>query len=178
MEEFSDIGSYTRVPRKLIHMRSGQEKSHPTVIQAIAEKLKVNGRNFLPLIIEQVDEEEYEVLFNAHILEAAQEANLNFVWCILADEERRGQIEVEAKQKFEVNLLTASEETIAGMFSYIKTMQPGFSQVNPEQVAKAVVNNRNSSWKSLSPLTKLRCKVGQKKLKVLENYFCVKVAVG
>ena len=176
MEEFSDIGSYTRVPRKAIRMRDNREKSHPTVIQAIAEKLKANGRNFLPLIIEQVDEDEYEVLLNGHILEAAQEANLNFVWCILADEERRGQIEVESKQRFEINLLTASEETIAGMFSYIKTIHPGFSQVNSEQVAQAIVKHRTDSWKGLSPLTKLRCKVGQKKLKILENYFCIKTS--
>ena len=173
MEVFSDIGKYLRIPRKQIKLRDGELQSHPAVLEAIAEKLKVNGRNFLPIIVEQVDEDEYEVLLNYHILEASQKANLDFVWCILADENRRKQIEVESKQRFEVNLLTASEKTIAGMLEYIKSVHPGFSQVDPAEAAKKIVKNRSDTWKSFRPITKLRCKIGSKKLETLSNYFCL-----
>ncbi|MFB2882383.1 hypothetical protein [Floridanema aerugineum] len=173
MEEFSDIGSYIRIPCQQIKLRENEQKSHPALVEAIAEKLKANGRNYLPLIVEEVDEDEYEVLLNADVLEAAQKAKLDFVWCILADEQRRKQIEVEAKQRFEVNILTASEKTIAEMLDYIKSVNPSFRQIDPEQAAKAIVENRSETWKSFRPLTKLRCQIGEKKLKTLETYFCL-----
>jgi hypothetical protein len=171
MQEFSDIGSYTRVPCKLIKLRDDEEKSHPAVIEAIAETLKKSGRNYLPLIIEEIDEDEYEVLFNAHVLEAARRAEFDFVWCILADDERRKQIEIEAKQRFDIDILVASEDAISGMLSYVKEINPGFKQVDPPQAAKAIVENRRNSWKSLNPITELRCKIGKKKLPILSRYF-------
>ncbi len=172
MENFSDVGKYLRIPCKKI-INKNKSEIHPAVIDAIADKLKINQRNFLPLIVEEVDEQEYEVLLNAHVLEAAKQAKLDFVWCIMADEERGKQIEVESKQRFEINLLTASENTIAGMFDYIKSVHSGFSQVNPKEVAKKIVKNRNNQWKTFNPITKLRCKVGRKKLDILANYFCL-----
>jgi len=172
MENFSDIGKYLRIPCKKITNKNKSE-FHSAVVNAIAEKLRTNQRNFLPIIVKEIDEEEYEVLLNAHILEAAKKAKLDFVWCIMADEERGKQIEIESKQRFEINLLNASEETIAEMFDYIKSVHTGFSQVNPKEVAKEIVKNRSNKWKSFHPITKLRCKIGRKKLDILDKFFCL-----
>ena len=171
MEDFSSIGAYLRLPRKQIRLRKNEAKTHIAVVSAIAERLKSNKRNFLPLIVEQIDEDEYEVLFNSHVLEAAQKAELDFVWCILADEARRKQIEVEAKQRFEIKILTASERTIVEMLDYVKSVNPNFRQVDVTQAAKAIVQNRKPNWKSFRPITKLRCKIGEKKLVTLKSYF-------
>ena len=175
MEEFSDIGKYLRLPRHQIKLQEQTHKSNSIVIEAIAEKLKQNQRNFLPIIVEEFDEDEYKVLLNGHVLEAAEKAKLDFVWCILADEERREQIEIESKQRFEVNMLTASEQTISGMLEYIQKNHRW--RIEPEKVAKVIVANRNEKWKKLkpfTPLTKLKCGIGKTKLGTLTNYFCLK----
>ena len=78
MEEFSDIGKYLRLPRKQIKSQESNNQSHLVVIEAIAEKLAKNQRNFLPIIVEEENEDEYYVLLNEHILEAAEKANLDF----------------------------------------------------------------------------------------------------
>ena len=176
MEEFSDIGKYLRLPLYQIKLQERTEKSNSIVIEAIAEKLQQNQRNFLPIIVEEIDEDEYKVLLNGHVLEAAEKAKLNFVWCILADEQRRKQIEIESKQRFEVNMLTASEERITGMLTYIKTNHSGW-RIEPQTVAKIIVEHRNEEWKKRKPfiaLTKLKCGIGDKKLETLKNYFCLK----
>lgn len=171
MEVFSDIGKYLRIPRKQIHLRE-KESTPAVLIEAIAEKLKVNERNYLPIIIEEVDEDEYEVLLNGHVLEAAEKANLDFVWCILADEKRRKQIEIESKQRFEVDLLTASETMISEMIQYIKKNY-NWTQVNPENAAKIIVEKRSNRWKEVKEVTKTGCYIGKQKLEILEKYFCV-----
>ena len=176
MQEFSDIGKYLRLPLHQVKLQERTEKANFVVIEAIAEKLKQNQRNFLPIIVEEVDEDEYKVLLNGHVFEAAQKAKLHFVWCILADEQRRKQIEIESKQRFEVNMLTASEETISGMLTYIKKNHSAW-RIKPQKVAKAIVENRSEQWKKrkpFKPLTELKCGIGNKKLETLKNYFCLK----
>jgi hypothetical protein len=178
MEVFSDIGKYLRIPRKQIHLREQEKESTPAVlIEAIAEKLKVNQRNYLPIIIEEVDEDEYEVLLNGHVLEAAEKANLDFVWCILADEKRGKQIEIESKQRFEVDLLTASETMISEMIQYIKKNY-NWTQVDPEKAAHVIVQERSDCWKEVKDIikTKEKFRIGEKKLPILEKYFCVGVS--
>lgn len=177
MEDFSDVGQYLRLPLRQIKMIEKAEQSNFIIIEAIAEKLKQNKRNFLPIIVEEVEEYQYKAFLNSHIIEAAQKANLDFVWCILADSERRKQIEVEAKKCFEVNMLNASEKTIARMLEYIKKNHRDW-RIQPEKVAKLIVENRSEQWKKcyppFKPLTKLKCGIGDKKLEILQHYFCLK----
>ncbi|KST69684.1 hypothetical protein [Mastigocoleus testarum] len=175
MEEFSDVGKYLRLPLHQIKVQESMDTSDVILIESIAEKLKQNQRNFLPIIVEEVDENEYKVLLNSHIFEAATTAKLDFVWCILADEQRRKQIEIESQQRFEVNMLTASEETISRMLQYIKKSHSGW-RIEPEKVAKVIVANRNEKWKERKPfipLTKLNCGIGKTKLGTLNKYFCI-----
>ena len=171
MENFSDVGKYLRIPCHQITIPEEQEKSHPVAIAAIAEMLKTKGSNFLPVMVEEVDEEEYEAIYNVHLLEAAQQAKLDFVWCIIADAEARQQIQVETQQRLQIGLLTAEEETIAGMLEYIQTVEPSFRRVDPAKAARAIVQNRQPNWINFKPLTKLRCGIGAKKLEVLRRYF-------
>ena len=176
MEEFSDIGKYLRLPLNQIKLQERTDTFNSVVVEAIAEKLQQNQRNFLPIIVEEVDEDEYKVLLNGHVLEAAEKAKLDFVWCILADEQRRKQIEIESKQRFEVNMLTSSEETISGMLTYIKKNHSGW-RIEPQKVAKIIVEHRSEQWKKrkpFQPLTELKCGIGRTKLKTLKNYFCLK----
>lgn len=172
MENFSDIGKYLRIPCKKITNKNESE-FHSAVINAIAEKLTINQRNFLPIIVMEIDEEKYEVLLNGHILEAAKKAKLDFVWCIMADKQRGKQIEVESEQRFEINLLTAAEKTLCEMFDYIKSINPNFSQIDPQEVARKIVEARSDKWQSFYPITKLRCKIGRKKLELLDKFFCL-----
>ena len=175
MEEFSDVGKYLRLPLNQIKQQEQIDHSDSIIIEVIAEKLKQNKRNVLPIIVEEVDEDEYEVLLNGHVLEAATIAKLDFVWCILADEQRRKQIEIESQQRFEVNILTASEETISGMLKYIKKNHSGW-RIQAEEVAKVIIANRNEKWKERKPfipLTELKCGIGKKKVETLKQYFCI-----
>lgn len=181
MEEYTDIGKYLKIPTKRL-LRDKNTPMDPFVRAVIKDELIRRGRNFIPVIVEECeDSEDYRILFNDHIYIGAIAAELDFVWCIIADQDRQSQVEVESLQRFHVDLMTASEELLRETFDYIRDQYPscgGQRGIQSEKAAKEIIAKRDTTqWqnctseKRLKKLTTLKCGIGEKKLPLLARYF-------
>ncbi len=163
-----DIRCLLRLPCKFI---KGESNTSPMIISAIADELKKIGRNVLPVIVKQHGEDKYQVVLNDHIIAAARQAKLDFVWCIIVDDSMEKQLQVEIGKVVRTNLKAATEKELISFFEFIRTQEKGFSKIQPSLVAKAVVEYRQAnSFKDLNFLTTLRCGIGRAKLPQLNPY--------
>jgi ribosomal protein L21 len=162
------LGQILRLPCKFI---KGESDTSQMIISAIADELKKMGRNVLPVIVKQHGEDKYQVVLNDHIIAAARQAKLDFVWCIIVDDSMENQLQVETGKVVRTNLQAATAKELTSFFEFIQTQEKGFSKIQPPLVAKAVVEYRQAnSFKDLNFLTKLKCGIGKTKLPQLKPY--------
>ncbi|MBE9032499.1 hypothetical protein IQ266_22430 [filamentous cyanobacterium LEGE 11480] len=162
------LGKILRLPCKFFY---GETDAHPLVIQTIANGLKESERNILPIIAQEIDQNEYQVIANAHLLEAARIANLDFVWCMLIDEDMETQLQLEQGDIIKINIHTAAQAELESFFDFLQTQQREFKRIKPNTVANAVINYRKDhTIQSLNFFTKLKCGVGKAKLPSLAKY--------
>ncbi|MBW4458192.1 MAG: hypothetical protein KME55_39395 [Nostoc indistinguendum CM1-VF10] len=165
------LGRVLRIPCKFIQ---GQSSVNPTLIKNISQQLQATGKNILPIIIKALGEDNFVATLNIHILEAARQAKLDFVWCIVVDDKMQSQVKIESGQIVQVNILTASEQEIIDTLEYIQTHITGFKTIKPNLVAKAIVEYRKTKTApNLSFLTKLRCGIGKAKVDPLSEFLVV-----
>ncbi len=162
------LGEVQRIPCKFIELKA---KSNPLLVKSLARTLGGTKRNVLPVIVKPIAEDHYEAVFNQLILEAAQHAKLDFIWCIPVDDELQAQVADESGQVFQINALTATEKELIEALTYIKNLDATLKRVDPGNVAKVIVASRSPAWKDLKPLTKLKCGIGVKTVKALGRYF-------
>jgi hypothetical protein len=162
------LGEVLRIPCKFI---TGKSKSSPILIKSLAKQLKEFGKNILPIIVKCKAEDEYEAVYNILILEAAKQAELDFVWCIPVDRAMESQVLAESGEAFQLSLMDTSEKELIAALTYIKSSNTALRQIDPAKVAKTITSARTPSWKDLKPLSKFRCGVGLKKVPVLSKYF-------
>lgn len=165
------LGRILRIPCKFIQ---GQSGAHPILIKNIAQHLQATGKNILPVIVKLLEEDEYQAVHNVQILEAARQAGVDFVWCIVVNDQMQSQIQIEFGQALRTNILTASEQEIVDTLEYIQAHRPGFKTIKPQLVAGAIVKYRDTKKpSSLSFLTKQRCGIGKAKLATLSEFLVV-----
>ena len=150
--------------------------AHDFLIQGSARLLMQSQRNWVPLVVKEVGRDRYEVIGNAYIYAAIEEAGLNEAWCILADDSAQ-TAEVTAVLAQDslprINLSTASHQQIASALDYL-VKQPG-TPLKSVRVASAV--NRiddapRQYWQTLQPISELGCAISKgKKLEELEKVF-------
>jgi hypothetical protein len=98
-------------------------ETHQFLIAEAAKAINQAGdRNWIPVIVRQTEEDKYQAIANISVLAAAQEAGLDKIWCIIADDseqtEKASQLlsqEIAPK----VNLATASREEIKLALDYL-----------------------------------------------------------
>jgi hypothetical protein len=164
------LGQVLRLPCKFIQ---GDSKADKALLKSISQQLQARGKNILPVIVKALDEDDYQAILNTQILEAAKLANLDFVWCIVVDDQMQAQVQIESGElsQPQVNILSASEREITEAFEYIKVHRKGFEKVKPQQVAKAILEHRKAKKpKSLSFLTNLKCGIGKAKIPALSEF--------
>jgi hypothetical protein len=162
------LSQILRLPCKFI---KGESNVSAMIISAIADELKKIGRNVLPVIVKQSGEDKYQVVLNDHIIAAARQAKLDFVWCIIVDDVMEKQLQVEIGKVVRTNIKTASEKELISFFEFIRTEEKGLSKIDPLLVAKKIVEYRQAnSFKDLNFLTKLKCGIGKTKLPQLKPY--------
>jgi hypothetical protein len=62
-------------------------KAHQFLITEAAKSIsEAQGRNWIPVIVKQTGIESFQAIANIFILVAAQEAGIDKVWCIVADD--------------------------------------------------------------------------------------------
>jgi hypothetical protein len=175
-----ELGYIISIPCQFV--KGNAENTHPAIIENIARKLKQEQKNYYPVIVLSTGEETYQAVRNVQILEAAKKANLDFIWCMVVDEEMNRQVTMEAgeinKDVIQVPVLSASEEEIKNALSYIKQEKlfDRISSIKPKEAAKAIVQKRNENKISTSQqlqacLKKARCGIADKTFKKIENIF-------
>jgi hypothetical protein len=165
-----ELGEILRIPCEFVETRS-KTKSNAILVKSLAVKLKASNKNILPIIVKQKSEDNYEAIHNTLILEAAQHAGLEFVWCIPIDSQMEAQILSETGELFQVSLLDSSEKELIEALTFVRDTEATLKKIDPAKIAKIIVSARTPSWKDLKPLSKLKCGVGAKAVPILSKYF-------
>ncbi|WP_377475644.1 MAG: Rho termination factor N-terminal domain-containing protein [Microcoleus anatoxicus] len=157
-----DPGDYTNIPEFLL--------------KATANILKQNGgRNWIPVIVKDIGKDSYQVIGNSFVYAVAEEAGLERVWCIIADDNddttKLAKI-LAGEEKPKINLSTASRDEIMAALQYLKE-QPN-SEI--KSVILAVATNKiyeapRKYWKNFEPLIKLKCGITGKQLDAIKSVF-------
>jgi hypothetical protein len=165
-----ELGEILRIPSNFVEAKS-KDKSNPTLVKSLANKLKVSNKNILPIVVKQKGEDRYEAIHNILILEAVKLAEIEFVWCIAVDNQMEAQILAETGELFQVSLLESSENEIIEALIFAKDSETTLKKIDTAKIAKVITSARTPSWKDLKPLSKLKCGVGAKAAPVLAKYF-------
>ena len=147
------------------------------LVDVVSETLKKSGgKNWIPVIVKEVSNGEYVVVANSFIYAAAENAELEKVWCVIVDNDESAEYltKVLAREIVpKLDLATASYEQIQGALEYVSekpnSALKGFKiLVAVTRIAEAPRHN----WKSLDELTKLKCGITKgKKLDALKEVF-------
>lgn len=178
MSEFDNIGKLMYLP--LTDIKSAENIAEPLFLTtaAAAAVQQTGGRNWVPVIVKEIADYQYQVVSNHFVYAVAQKAELERVWCIVIkpDEQNIEQAKILSRETLpKVNLSTASKETIAAALKYLVD-EPG-SILNKLDVAKTVnkiVTANRESWSNLDILTTLKCGITKgDKLNALAKVFFV-----
>jgi Rho termination factor, N-terminal domain len=147
------------------------------LIKATAKILKQKGgRNWIPVIVKETGEDRYQVISNSFVYAVAEEAGLERVWCIIADDNDDTTTLTKilaGEEKPKINLSTASRDEIMAALQYL------IEQPNSDlkSVKLAVATNRideapRQYWKNFEPITSLKCGITKgKKLDAIKSVF-------
>lgn len=153
------------------------------LVSATAKLLKENKvRNWLPLIVKETGEDQYELIANTFVYEVAKEAKLERVWCIIADDSAEtseiSQILMGEKIP-KINLSSASKEEISKAIEYLFSLPNselktiGGYKKNPKQCREKIIEKISNSplrkyWQNFKPIGDLKCGIGNKGKKLDE----------
>lgn len=166
-----ELGQILRIPCKFVH---GNSDAQPALVKNLAKQMKTTGKNLLPVIVKILEEDNYEAVQNTQILEAARQANLDFIWCIIVNDQMLTQILVESGYIIRVPILTASEQDIVEVLEYIKTQKSGVSTINPQKAAKAIIEYRsNNKITTLAFLNKQQCGIGRATVQKVSDFLVI-----
>jgi hypothetical protein len=158
------------------------EAGNPTdapefLIKATAKLLQESGgRNWLPIIVKMLDKDRYQVIGNSFVYAIAQEANLERVWCIVADDkdETAFLAQVLAREQTpKINLCTADREEIIAGLRFLRALPD--SPLKGVQLDLAVNRIEEAKdrkyWQDFTPITKLKCGITKAKVDSLKKVF-------
>jgi ADP-ribosyltransferase exoenzyme len=90
------LGQILRQPVKFLQ---GKSTASPALIDELAAELKKSGKNVSPIYLHEDDKGTFKVVGNAHILEAARKAKLDFVQTVIVDKKMAEQLAIENGKK-------------------------------------------------------------------------------
>jgi hypothetical protein len=153
-------------------------EAHPFLISRAAKAInEAGGRNWMPVIVKQTGAESFQAIANTFILAAAEEAGINKVWCIIADDTEATQncaqlLAQETTPK--INLTTASREEIKLGLDYLirRPVNPLVGVTIATALEKIDVPQRQYWKASLNEIIGLRCNITKgKKLDIFKEVF-------
>lgn len=176
MSDFDNIGKLMHLP--LIDIEPGQEITGQEfwVAGAAEAILQANGRNWVPVIVQEIADYQYQVVSNHLVYAAAQKAQLERVWCIVIDPKPSNieQAKILAKEASpRVNLCTASQDTILAALDYLQAKSGSpLKTVEIIKVTSRILESDRETWSDFNKLTKLRCGITKgNKLDCLKQVF-------
>jgi hypothetical protein len=177
MSDFDDIGKLMYLP--LADIEPGQEFTESEfIVTAAADAVRqARGRNWVPIIVKEVDDK-YQVVSNHFVYAVAQQAELERVWCIVIDPTAPNieQAKILAREIIpKVNLNTASRETILAALNAL-IAEPGspLKGVKVVVAANRIAEADRDNWSNFNPITNLKCGITKgKKLDALAKVFYI-----
>ncbi|MFS0519571.1 Rho termination factor [Nostoc sp. UIC 10607] len=177
--KIDDIGNLMYLYRKEISLCGGTDAPE-FLIKSTAQALNsLGGRNWIPVIVKEIGEDQYEVIGNSFIYAVAEEAGLDKVWCIIADDSKETSevtkiLAGEIRPK--INLCHATRDEIKSALEYL-IEKPG-SVIKSVSILVAVNRIEEASdrkyWKTFEPITKLGCGITKgAKLNALKEVFAL-----
>ncbi len=175
MSNLSDIGNLMYLYLDDIDPGNGTD-APKFLITAAAKALNQYGdRNWVPVIVKEIGEDRYQVIGNTFIYAVAEEAGLEKIWCIIADEreetEKLTQV-LSGEVTPKINLSQATRDEIKDALQYL-IEKPGslLKGVNILTATNRIDAAPRQYWKTLDPITTLKCGITKGKLKILEEVF-------
>jgi Rho termination factor, N-terminal domain len=172
----SNVGNLMCLYRTEIKPGKGTNAPDFQIKAAAKALIESGGRNWVPVIVKEIAEDEYQVIGNSFVYAIAEEVNLERVWCIVTDSsdktsELTSILTGELIPK--VNLSTATRDEIQSALEYL------IEKPNSELkgIKLAIATNRideapRQSWQNLEPITKLKCGITKgQKLDALKEVF-------
>ncbi|MEM1256164.1 MAG: Rho termination factor N-terminal domain-containing protein [Cyanobacteria bacterium P01_H01_bin.21] len=176
MASLSDIGNLMHL--YLDEIEPGEATTAPDfLIQASAQILNEKcDRNWVPIIVKETGKDQYQVIGNSFVYAVVEEAGLDRVWCVIADDsDSTAEISkvLSGEEIPKINLSKASRDEITAALQYLIEL-PG-SDLKKVKIATAT--NRideapRQYWKTLDPIANLKCGITRgKKLNALKSVF-------
>ena len=167
---------------KLMHLKLSKiESAEPCsesefIIAGAAEAvLQAGNRNWIPIIVKETGDYQYQVVSNHFVYAVAQQAKLDLVWCIVIDPKPSNieQAKILAREANpQVNLSTASKDTIIAVLKYL-VKEHNWKNVKPVETANKIVDSNREQWSDFTPLTKLQCGLTKARLDFIAKVFSI-----
>ena len=179
MSDFDNIGKLMHLP--LIDIEPGQEiTEHEFLVSSAAEAiLEAEGRNWVPVIVQEIADYQYQAVSNHFVYAAAKKAQIERVWCIVIDPKPSNieQAKILTREANPlVNLCTASKDTILAALGYLQSESTSpLKKVDLIKVTDRILESDRETWADFNKLTKLKCGITKgKKLDCLKKVFYCK----
>ncbi|MDJ1179816.1 Rho termination factor N-terminal domain-containing protein [Roseofilum sp. BLCC_M91] len=138
-------------------------KIHEFLIKETAKAVSRAGdRNWLPIIVKQMGQDRYQVISNMFAYAVAEEAGLEKVWCIIADDSEATQTACEllSQERLpKIDLATATVDDIHRGLDYLihRAVNP-LKGVKLPVATSRIFEAPRPTWKpSLRDVTQLKC---------------------
>ena len=176
MSNLSDVGNLMYLDLEIIEPGDVANTSEYLINATAKELSNTDGRNWIPLIVKEIAEDEYQVIGNYFIYAVAEAAGLEKVWCIIADDSEATEKVTKmlaGEETPKINLSTASRDEIKLALEYlIEQPNTALKGVKIPVITNRIDEAPRQYWQDLKPITKLKCGVSAgKKLKDLEKVF-------
>jgi hypothetical protein len=117
-------GQMMYIPCKFI---AGESNVSLALINSISQEMQHSQRNILPVVVKVLGEDEYAAVFNSHILAAAKEAKLDFVWCLIVNTQMETQVQIESS-------LSQDSTSLKDLQKDSKDLKKGLEEVRNELI--------------------------------------------
>jgi len=174
-----EVGSLMYLYFDELELNEPVEVSEFLIYGAAQAVNQANSRNWLPIIVKQTGEDQYQVIGNAFTYAVAEQAGLEKVWCIIAD---NSPATTEASQLLahekvpQVNLARASFDEIKLGLEYLvhRPVNP-LKGVNVAKASSRIDEAPRPYWReSLNDVTQLKCGITRgSKLEIFKEVFYV-----
>ena len=176
MMEYTDVGTLKHVYLDEIEITNGTD-TPDFLIKSTAKLLQqTGGRNWLPVIVKEVGKDRYQLIGNSFVYAVAEQAGIERVWCVIADntEDTAMLSRVLAKEETpKLNLSIASREEIKSALQFlIEQPNSPLKTVNLATATARIDEAPRQFWKSLDEIVSLKCGITRgKKLDLLKTVF-------
>lgn len=172
----SNVGNLMCLYRSEINPGKGTDAPEFCIKAAAKQLIESGGRNWVPVIVKEIAQDEYEVIGNSFVYAIAEEANLERVWCIVTDaSEKTFELTriLTGELTPKINLSTATRDEIQAALQYlIEKPNSEFKTVKLAIATNRIDEAARQSWKNFEPITKLKCGITKgKKLDALKEVF-------